>query len=67
MKAFFKKANFGNITIFASLAFIDARYGDFRVITRTGNTLTETTLKDKRVENAPQRIFRTGVTYAYKK
>jgi Fe(3+) dicitrate transport protein len=37
------------------------------VVTRNGNTLNETTLKDKRVENAPQRIFRTGVTYTYKK
>lgn len=67
VKAFVKNSTFGNITLFASLAFIDARYGDFRVINRTGNTLTETTLKDKRVENAPQRIFRTGATYAYKK
>jgi Fe(3+) dicitrate transport protein len=67
VKAFVKNSTFGNITLFTSLAFIDARYGDFRVISRSGNTLTETTLKDKRVENAPQRIFRTGVTYAYKK
>lgn len=67
VKALVKNSTFGNITLFASLAFIDARYGDFRVVTRSGNTLTETTLKDKRVENAPQRIFRTGVTYAYKK
>lgn len=67
VKAFVKKSTFGNITLFASLAFIDARYGDFRVITRSGTALTETTLKDKRVENAPQRIFRTGITYAYKK
>ena len=67
VKAFVKKSNFGNITLFASLAFIDARYGNFRVVTRNGSALTETTLKDKRVENAPQRIFRTGLTYAYKK
>lgn len=67
VKALVKNSTFGNITLFASLAFIDARYGDFRVVTRSGNTLTEATLKDKRVENAPQRIFRTGVTYAYKK
>ncbi|MBX9783933.1 MAG: TonB-dependent receptor [Chitinophagaceae bacterium] len=67
VKAFVKKSTFGNVTFFASLAFIDARYGNFRVVTRSGNSLTETTLKNKRVENAPQRIFRTGVTYAYKK
>jgi Fe(3+) dicitrate transport protein len=67
IKAWVKKPTFGNITLFASLAFIDARYGDFRIITRSGTALTETTLKNKRVENAPQRIFRTGITYAYKK
>ena len=67
VKAFFKQSNFGNITLFSSLAFIDARYGDVRIITRTGNSLTESTLKNKRVENAPQRIIRTGVTYAFKK
>lgn len=67
VKAFVKNSTFGNITLFASLAFIDARYGDFRAVTRNGNTLSETTLKNKQVENAPQRIFRTGVTYAYKK
>lgn len=67
VKAFFKKSNFGNITIFASLAFIDARYGDFRIITKQGNNLVESTLKNKYVENAPQQIFRSGITYAYKK
>lgn len=67
VKAFLKQSNFGNITLFTSLAFIDARYGDVRIITRSGNSLTESTLKNKRVENAPQRIVRTGVTYAYKK
>ena len=67
VRAFVKKPTFGNITIFASLAFIDARYGDFRVVTRSGSSLTETTLKGRRVENAPQRIFRTGITYAFKK
>lgn len=67
VKAFLKQSKFGNITFFTSLAFIDARYGNVRVITRNGNNLTESTLKNKRVENAPQRIFRSGVTYAYKK
>ncbi len=67
VKAFFKKSTFGNITIFASLAFIYARYGDFRIVTKQGNSLVESTLKNKRVENAPQQIIRTGITYAYKK
>jgi Fe(3+) dicitrate transport protein len=67
VKAFVKKSYFGNITLFASLAFTDARYGNFRVVTKQGNSLVESTLKNKRVVNAPQRIFRTGITYAYKK
>jgi Fe(3+) dicitrate transport protein len=69
VKAFLPGSRFGNITIFSSMAFIDARYGDFRVVTRntTTNTLEETTLKNRRVENAPQRILRNGITYAYKK
>lgn len=69
VKAFMPGSRFGNITLFSSLAFIDARYGDFRVVTRntTTNTLQESTLKDRMVENAPQRILRNGITYAYKK
>ena len=67
VKAFIKKSTFGNITLFASLAFINARYGSFRSITKQGNMLVETTLKNKSVENAPQQIFRTGITYAFKK
>lgn len=67
VKAFFKQSKFGNITLFSSLAFIDARYGNVTVITRNGASLTESNLKNKRVENAPQRIIRSGVTYAFKK
>jgi Fe(3+) dicitrate transport protein len=69
VKAFLPDSRIGNITLFSSLAFIDARYGDFRVVTRntSTNTLVESTLKDRRVENAPQRILRNGITYARKK
>ena len=66
VKAWMKNAKRGNLTLFASLAFIDARYGDFRVVVRQGNNLVETNLKDKRVENAPEMIHRVGATYALK-
>ncbi len=62
-KAWGVKPVFGNLTVFASLAFINAQYDNLRVITRQGNTLVESNLKNKRVENAPERIYRTGVTY----
>ncbi len=67
VKAFIEKSNFGNITLFASLAFIDAHYGNFRIVTRQGNNLVESTIKNNRVENAPERILRTGITYTHKK
>ena len=66
VKAWMKDAKRGNLTLFASLGFIDARYGDFRVMARQGNSLVETNLKDKRVENAPEWIHRVGATYALK-
>ena len=66
VKAWMKDSKRGNLTLFASLAFIDARYGDFRVVVRQNNSLVETNLKDRRVENAPEWIHRVGATYAYK-
>jgi len=65
-KAWGVKPVFGNLTVFASLAFINAQYDNLRVITRQGNTLVESNLKNKRVENAPERIYRTGITYSRK-
>lgn len=67
VKAFFKQSTFGNITLFASMGFIDARYDNVKVVARNGNTLTESTLKNKKVENAPEQIIRAGITYSYKK
>ncbi len=65
-KAWGVKPVFGSLNFFASLAFINAQYDNLRVITRQGNTLVESNLKNKRVENAPERIYRTGVTYSRK-
>ncbi|BFG71184.1 TonB-dependent receptor [Sediminibacterium sp. KACHI17] len=65
-KAWGVKPVFGNLTVFVSLAFINAQYDNLRVITRQGNTLVESNLKNKKVENAPERIYRTGITYSRK-
>jgi Fe(3+) dicitrate transport protein len=67
IKAFLKNTQFGNITLFTSIALIDARYRDFKVITRQGNNLVESNLNNKRVENAPANIIRSGITYTKKK
>lgn len=65
-KAWLKNNKFGNLTIFASIAYINARYADFGVISRQGNNLVESNLKNKRVENAPEHIYRVGLTYTKK-
>ncbi len=67
IKAFLKNTRFGKITLFTSVALIDARYQDLNVITRQGNNLVESNLKNKRVENAPAQIIRSGITYSKKK
>lgn len=67
IKAWVPNSKLGNITLFASVALIDARYADFKAITRQGTSLVETNLKNNRVENAPQHIYRTGLTYSKKK
>jgi Fe(3+) dicitrate transport protein len=37
------------------------------VVVRQGNNVVETSLKGKRVENAPEQIHRVGATYSIKK
>jgi Fe(3+) dicitrate transport protein len=66
IKAWAPTSKIGNITLFASVAVIDARYADLKVITRQGSNLVETNLKNNRIENAPQNIYRTGLTYSKK-
>lgn len=67
VKAWLKNQRFGNLTLFLSYAYNDARYADFRVVTRQGNNLVEINLKNKRVENAPAHILRSGIAYSRKK
>ena len=55
-----------DISLFGSYSYTDARYGNLKVISKSGNNLVESNLKNKLVENAPVHILRTGVTYRYK-
>lgn len=67
MQAGLLNKNFGEISFFTSYSYNSSLYDDFIVITKNAdNTLKETNLKNKKVENAPDHILRTGLTYFYK-
>lgn len=68
VKAFSHKINKSDVAVFASYSYTDAKYGNLKVITKnSSNQLVESNLKNKKVENAPEHIFRTGITVSYKK
>ena len=68
VKAFSKKSTKADASVFVSYSYTDAKYGNLKVITKnSSNQLVETNLKNKKVENAPQNIVRTGLTIAYSK
>ena len=56
---------FGEVSIFASYAFNDARYKNFKVVTIVNNELKEANYKDKKVEYAPEHILRAGINYSH--
>jgi Fe(3+) dicitrate transport protein len=64
--AFNPKSPLGNLSVFASMSFIDATYKDFKTTTVVNNQIVEGNLKGKQVENAPPYIHRFGTTYAKK-
>ena len=57
---------FGNLSFFASMSFINAKYQDFKTTSVVNGQIVEGNLKNKQVENAPQYIHRFGATYAKK-
>ncbi|MGY6562096.1 MAG: TonB-dependent receptor family protein [Luteibaculaceae bacterium] len=59
-----KNPKFGNINLFASLAFIDAVYTDWNNPAAETNPALDIT--GNRVENAPEYIHRLGLTYTYR-
>jgi len=66
VKAFFEKTPWGSFSVFGSYSYTDAKYKNFEVITKSGNSLIKTNLKNKKVENAPEHIFRGGLSYLFK-
>ena len=66
ISAILKKSKLGYISLFASLAFIDARYTDFKTTSILNNQIIEGNLSGNRVENAPRKINRYGATYRKK-
>ncbi len=58
----------GHLSVFASCAFVDARYTNFRIVSYNTSTsqLEESNLKNKRVEYAPRFVNRFGATYTYR-
>jgi Fe(3+) dicitrate transport protein len=63
VKMFLKNSKIGNVSIFNSLAYIDARYvsSNPNLINEDGDTLD---IKGKHVEYAPNIINRSGITYS---
>jgi Fe(3+) dicitrate transport protein len=66
VKAFVEGKKEYDISLFGSYSYTEARYGDFILVSKVGNTLIETNYKDKRVENAPLNILRAGLSLQYK-
>lgn len=64
VKIFTEKSKIGNISIFASNSFIDAKYVKWNNPAIAGDP--SKSIENKRVENAPQYIHRFGATYNLK-
>ena len=58
--ALFERSHFGNISLFIALGLNNSVYNDFPL--STGENLA-----GKKIENAPQQIIRSGLTYTYKR
>ena len=61
--AIFESSRVGYVHLFASLAFVDATYGDFEVTSVSNGQIQIRSLEGNRVENAPRKINRFGATY----
>jgi Fe(3+) dicitrate transport protein len=65
IRIFTDKARFGNIRLFVSYAYVDAKYTKWNNPSISNDPAKS--IEGKRVENAPQNIGRYGATYSYKK
>lgn len=67
VNAFVENGNRFDGSVFVSWGYTDARYGNFTVISKNSNNqLVESNLRNKKVENAPEHILRTGATISYR-
>lgn len=64
--AWLKGAKIGNISVFVSIAAIQARYLDLKTTSVVSGKIVESNLAGKSVENAPEKINRYGITYSKK-
>lgn len=62
-KALGKNNKVGDLSVFGSYGYNNARYDNLKVITVVNGSLFETNYKNKMVEYAPENILRAGVTY----
>ncbi len=62
IRAFLPSSRIGSMTLFASMAYVDARYIAGSFVSGSSNV----ELKGNRVENAPSHINRFGLTYVLK-
>jgi Fe(3+) dicitrate transport protein len=67
LKTFSNKPSKTGLSIFISYSYLNARYGNLELVTRSGSNLIKTNLKNNRVENAPEHIVRSGLKFDYKK
>jgi Fe(3+) dicitrate transport protein len=65
-KALGNESKMGEISVFGSYAYNNARYDNFKVVAVVNNALSETNYKNKKVEYAPENILRAGLSYACK-
>jgi Fe(3+) dicitrate transport protein len=61
-----KDKRFGNLSVFTSIASIDATYRNFKTTIVSNGNIIEGNLAGKKVENAPSKINRYGLTYSKK-
>jgi Fe(3+) dicitrate transport protein len=66
VSAFMSSPKAGNLSLFASLAFINATYRDFQTTSTINGQIITGNLAGNLVENAPADIHRFGATYAKK-
>lgn len=62
VRAFAPASSSADLILFTSYGYTDARYGNFKVIAKNGANLVESNLKNRKVENAPSHIIRSGIT-----